>query len=98
MSLLVMEHNSALRMCLFGQCDIAFTTAGAKNLTATYAGDTNYNGSASTPTTPHTVNAADTTTTITSDLPDPSTPGQSVTVQWTVTANSVRAPERRLVM
>jgi|GEM_PF-2237934 len=71
-----------------GQCDITFTSAGAKNLTATYAGDSNYNGSASTPATPHTVNKADTTTTITSDLPDPSTPGQSVTVQWTVTVNS----------
>jgi len=70
------------------QCDVTFTTAGAKSLTATYAGDTNYNGSASTPATPHTVNKADTTTTITSDLPDPSTPGQSVTVQWTVTVNS----------
>ncbi len=71
-----------------GQCDITFTSAGAKSLTATYAGDCNYNGSASTPATPHTVNKADTTTTITSDNPDPSTPGQSVTVQWTVTVNS----------
>lgn len=71
-----------------GQCNITFTTQGAKNLTATYAGDTNYNGSASTPATPHTVNKADTTTTITSDNPDPSTPGQSVTVQWTTTVDS----------
>ena len=71
-----------------GQCDITFTTAGAKSLTATYAGDSNYNGSASTPATPHTVNKADTTTTITADNPDPSTPGQSVTVEWTVTVNS----------
>ncbi len=71
-----------------GQCNVTFTSAGAKSLTATYAGDTNYNGSASTPATAHTVNKADTTTTITSDLPDPSTPGQSVTVQWTVTVNS----------
>src|SRR6185369_1735966 len=71
-----------------GQCDVTFTSAGAKSLTATYAGDTNYNGSASTPATPHTVNKADTTTTITSDNPDPSTPGQSVTVQWTTTVNN----------
>src|SRR6185369_16853034 len=70
------------------QCDITFTSAGAKSLTATYAGDTNYNGSASTPATAHTVNKADTTTTITSDNPDPSTPGQSVLVTWTVTVNS----------
>jgi predicted outer membrane repeat protein len=71
-----------------GQCNVTFTSAGARSLTATYAGDTNYNGSASTPATPHTVNKADTTTTITSDNPDPSTPGQSVTVQWTVTVNA----------
>src|SRR5688572_21852983 len=71
-----------------GQCDITFTSAGAKSITATYAGDSNYNGSASTPATPHTVNTADTTTTITADNPDPSTPGQSVTVEWTVTVNS----------
>jgi hypothetical protein len=71
-----------------GQCDVTFTSAGAKSLTATYAGDGNYNGSASTPATAHTVNKADTTTTITSDLPDPSTPAQSVSVQWTVTVNS----------
>jgi hypothetical protein len=71
-----------------GQCDITFTSAGAKNITATYAGDTNYNGSASSPATAHQVNKADTTTTITSDNPDPSTPGQSVTVQWTVTPNA----------
>ncbi|HSK64406.1 MAG TPA: Ig-like domain repeat protein, partial [Pyrinomonadaceae bacterium] len=71
-----------------GQCDITFTSAGAKSITATYAGDSNYNGSASTPATAHTVNKADTTTTITADNPDPSTPGQSVTVEWTVTVNS----------
>ena len=80
--------NQCVAAVSAGQCDITFTSAGAKNLTATYAGDSNYNGSASTPATPHTVNKADTTTTITSDLPDPSTPGQSVTVQWTVTVNS----------
>ena len=71
-----------------GQCNITFTSAGAKSLTATYAGDLNYNGSASTPATPHTVNKSNTTTTITADNPDPSTPGQSVTVEWTVTVDS----------
>jgi uncharacterized repeat protein (TIGR01451 family) len=30
-----------------GQCDLTFTSGGSKNLTATYAGDGNYNGSAS---------------------------------------------------
>ena len=78
--------NNCVAAVSAGQCDITFTSAGAKNITATYAGDSNYNTSASTPATPHTVNAADTTTTITLDSPDPSTPGQSVTVNYTVTA------------
>ena len=80
--------NSCFAAVSAGQCDITFTSPGAKSLTATYAGDTNYNGSASSPATAHTVNKADTTTTITSDNPDPSSPGQSVTVQWTVTPNA----------
>ena len=71
-----------------GTCSITFTTPGAKSLTATYAGDTNFNGSASTPATAHQVNKADTTTTITSDTPDPSVVGQAVTVNYSVTVNA----------
>ena len=71
-----------------GSCSVAFATAGSKSLTATYAGDGNFNGSSSTPAIAHTVNKADTTTTISSDSPDPSVVGQSVTVQYSVTANS----------
>jgi uncharacterized repeat protein (TIGR01451 family) len=71
-----------------GACNITFTSPGARSITATYAGDISYNGSASTPVTAHQVDKADTTTTITSDAPDPSTPGQSVIVQWTVTVNA----------
>jgi hypothetical protein len=71
-----------------GTCSIASTTAGAKSLTATYAGDGNFNGSASTPVTPHQVNKADTTTAITSDTPDPSKVGQAVTVNFSVTVNA----------
>ncbi len=71
-----------------GQCNITFTSSGAKSVTATYAGDTNYNGSTSSPATAHTVNNADTTTTITSDNPDPSSSGQSVTVNFTVVPNA----------
>jgi hypothetical protein len=66
-----------------GGCTLTFTTAGSHPLTATYAGDSNFNGSASAAA-PHTVNKADTSTTITSDNPDPSTVGQSVTVTYTV--------------
>jgi hypothetical protein len=71
-----------------GSCTIDFPNAGPYSMTGTYGGDSNFNGSASTPVTSHTVNKADTTATITSDLPDSSTPGQSVTVNFTVTANS----------
>ena len=70
-----------------GQCTISFTSASAKSLTATYAGDSNFNGSTSS-TEAHTVDKADTSTSITSDNPDPSTPGQNVTVGYTVTATS----------
>ena len=71
-----------------GNCSIAFTSAGAKSLTATYAGNANFNGSASTPSTPHLVNKADTTITITSDTPDPSVVGQAVTVNYSVAVDS----------
>ena len=67
-----------------GQCDIVFAAPGARTLTATYAGDANYNGSLDTE--GHTVNKANSATTITSDTPDPSNTGQAVTVVFTVTA------------
>ena len=69
-----------------GTCSITFTTPGTKSLTATYAGDANFNGSTSTPATPHTVNKADTTTTISSDLPDPSAVGEAVTINYSAAA------------
>ena len=70
-----------------GGCSLASTSAGAKTLTATYAGDTNFNTSSGT--TAHTVNKANTTTTITSDTPDPSEAGSPYTVSWIV---AVTAP------
>ncbi|MFZ5855964.1 MAG: beta strand repeat-containing protein [Chloroflexota bacterium] len=69
-----------------GQCDITFTSAGAKTLTATYAGDATHSGSVSANES-HQVGSADVTVTITSDTPDPSSPSQSVTVDFTVTVN-----------
>ncbi|MBI1765943.1 MAG: Ig-like domain repeat protein, partial [Acidobacteria bacterium] len=63
-------------------CPLTSTTAGSKTLTLTYSGDGNFNTSNTTA--GHLVNKADTTTTIDSDLPDPSSPGQSVTVNFTV--------------
>ncbi len=67
-----------------GTCTLTPTTAGAKTLTATYAGDSNFNGSSDTE--PHQVNPANTTTTVTSS-PNPSLVGQTVTINATVTAN-----------
>ena len=68
-----------------GQCSLSFTTPGSKSLTATYAGDANFTGSASVAE-PHTVNAIATTTAISSDNPDPSVVGQAVVVQYSVTS------------
>ncbi len=65
-----------------GTCNLAFTSAGAKTLTATYGGDANFNGSSDIE--DHTVNKANTTTTITSDDPDPSAVGGVVAVNYTV--------------
>jgi hypothetical protein len=65
-----------------GSCStVTFNTIGAKILTATYNGDGNYLSSWDTET--HSVLNA-TTTTITSDNFDPSTPGDPVTVAVTV--------------
>jgi hypothetical protein len=74
-----------------GGCTLTPTTAGAKTLTASYAGDGNFATSTSTGV-PHTVNPASTTTTITSDSPDPSTVGQPVTVTFTVTSTAAGTP------
>ena len=60
---------------------------GAKTVTATYAGDGNFAGSSGTM--GHTVNAAGTTTTITSDNPDPSTVNVAFPVTYSV---AVTAP------
>jgi large repetitive protein len=69
-----------------GTCSLTFRTAGAKTLTAIYAGDANFNASPASASAAHTVNKADTTTTITSDTPDPSVSGQAVTFNVTVAA------------
>ncbi|MEO7158067.1 MAG: Ig-like domain-containing protein, partial [Vicinamibacterales bacterium] len=65
-----------------GTCMLTSTMTGAKTITATYAGDTNYNGSSGTAS--HTVNKPGTTTTITSDMPDPSVAGQAYNVAVSV--------------
>jgi hypothetical protein len=65
-----------------GSCNVVFTIAGARGLTATYSGDANYAGSSDTAS--HTVSKGSSTTTITADTPDPSAPGQTVAVSVTV--------------
>jgi len=67
-----------------GSCSVVFTTAGPRLLTATYSGDANYAGSSGTAI--HTVSTGtvSTTTTINFDTLDPSTPGQLVEVNVTV--------------
>jgi hypothetical protein len=70
-----------------GNCKITFTTGGQKTLVATYAGDANFQASASAGT-PHTVTFFTATATITSDLPDPSAVGQPVPITFTVTSGS----------
>ncbi|MCB0110943.1 MAG: Ig-like domain repeat protein, partial [Caldilineaceae bacterium] len=79
--------NSCTGTVAAGTCNIALSTVGARTLTATYAGDANFNGSTSAGIA-HTVNKADTTTTITADTPDPSTVGQAVTVNFSVVASA----------
>jgi subtilisin family serine protease len=69
-----------------GRCTIRFRNAGARTLTATYAGSGNFNGSTS-PGRAHAVGRAATTTTITADSPDPSTRGAAVTVRYSVAVN-----------
>jgi len=66
-----------------GSCNVVFMNTGAKTLTATYSGDSNYNGG--TDTESHTVTQGPSTTVIIADAPDPSIPGQSVAVSATVT-------------
>jgi hypothetical protein len=69
-----------------GSCSLVWASAGARSLTAAYqpAPDSNFAASGSAAYS-HQVNKADTTTTIVSDLPDPSRVGQAVTVSFRVT-------------
>jgi VCBS repeat-containing protein len=70
-----------------GNCQITFSAAGSPSLTATYSGNTNFQGSTSNAVS-HTVNKANTNINITEDSPDPSTSGDAVTVGWQLTVSS----------
>ncbi len=69
-------------------CNLPSTSVGTSGIFATYTGNANFNASPTSAGVSHTVNQAATTTTITSDVPDPSSVGQNVVVTFTVTANS----------
>src|SRR5262249_33991501 len=80
--------TGAINASLTGSCTLTSTTAGSKTLTARYNGDSNFNASPTSAGVAHTVNKADTSATITSDVPDPSVVGQGVTVHYTVPVNA----------
>ena len=69
-----------------GQCQITPTSAGNRTLIATYGGDADFASSNNTE--PHTVNKANTTTTIIDDTPEPSVAGQPIVVTFSVKATS----------
>ena len=80
--------NSCMAAAAAGSCNVALTTVGNRTLTATYAGDANFSGSTSADE-PHTVNKANTTTTINSNTPNPSMQNAAVVVTYSV---AVTAP------
>jgi hypothetical protein len=63
-----------------GSCNVVFNTPGSKTLTAAYGGDGNYLTSSGTMNLTVILAKSPSTTSITGDVPDPSTPGQSVVV------------------
>lgn len=69
-----------------GSCSLTSTSAGAKTLTASYPGNASFQASSGTA--GHQVNPAATTTSITSDQPDPSFAGQPVTVNYAVAVSA----------
>jgi hypothetical protein len=70
-----------------GSCSISFSSPGARTVTATYSGDVNFETSTS-GSTSQTVNKANTSLIVSSDQPDPSIVGETVTVQWTLSATA----------
>jgi LPXTG-site transpeptidase (sortase) family protein len=67
-------------------CTLTSTTSGAKTLTATYGGDSNWNGSSDTES--HTVQKADTAVTFDSVSAEPSVYGTNYTVSVSVSAEA----------
>lgn len=74
-----------------GSCSITFTSAGSKNLTATYNGDSDYKTSTSLPYLVNVVKGT-TTTKITNDLSTATQVGENVNVEFQVTSNISAKP------
>ena len=70
-----------------GTCSLTPTSAGAKTITASYAGDTNFTNSTSAGTA-HTVNKANTAATITNSLSTATVVGQAYAVNFSITVAS----------
>jgi hypothetical protein len=70
-----------------GTCNVVFNTTGAKTIKANYSGDVNYTSGSDTES--HTVTLGTSTTVITADAPNPSMPGQSVSLSVTVSGAGV---------
>lgn len=69
-----------------GNCRLLFATAGTRTLTVAYSGDSGDLASVSSPFTQTTMSP--TTTDITKNTPDPARVGETVTVEYTVTAKN----------
>jgi hypothetical protein len=75
-----------------GTCNVTFNTSGSKTLTALYNGNANYIGSSDIESHSVSTGLAASATTIVSTVPDPSTPGQAVVVQVTVSGAGIPTP------
>jgi PKD repeat protein len=71
-----------------GSCSYTPIGFGSRTITATYQGNSSFNGSSDTEEHTVTTPPAGTTTTITGDGPDPSDPGVPITVSFTVSSAS----------
>ena len=74
-------------LCTVQGAVVTLTGAGSCTITASQAGDANFNPAPEVPRT-FSIARADTTTTIITDTPDPSVADQQVTVNYTVSANA----------
>ena len=103
-SVLVTDDDNGSAVCVgtiaAGSCSMSIPSAGTHHLHAMYLGDANFLPSAPSAAATHTVNPASTITAVLSDTPDPSAPGQTVTVTYlvAVAAPGVGTPSGNVVV